>query len=442
MQSTMTALPDPGTRRGLAHRTVETGGEAVNGPSAGDLQPGRPTGDYRGISAVFARLRSASAFALLTAVLALGAAPSLSAQSPLPSSWVLDYVNFVTRSDGWAMATSDATSNSSAELLTSHDGGRHWHDVTPPAVLAAENAETDNPDSTGPDLTPFILSGRHAWLAVGRSDPQSSELELFTTSDAGRRWVLRGRFAGAELTGISFLSPSTGFISTQVGYLTSKDLAQIYATSDGGRHWREVSVMNDSCQGVGGLSFASPRVGFLSGYCGFGGPGLLRTSDGGRRWGYVPIPAFDSDNGGVYPPVFSSPRLGSMVVEMLPVLRIATTTDAGRHWDLRRLAAPAARLIRSANFYCPQDVSCLDLVSARTWLVGAGQDLYTTTDAGLSWRASPAAPNTPWGRRFNQLSLDFLSPGVGWAWYVGGSDLLWRTTDAGRHWSTYSLGAP
>jgi hypothetical protein len=140
--------------------------------------------------------------------------------------------------------------------------------------------------------------------------------------------------------------------------------------------------------------------------------------------------------------VFSSPRLGSTLVGVLPVLRIATTTDAGRHWDLRRLPRRAARLIRSANFHCPDEVSCSDLVSARTWLAGAGHDLYTTTDAGLSWRASPTAPNTPWGKEFNQRQLDFLSPRVGWAWYVGGWDLLWRTTDGGRHWSTYSLGDP
>jgi photosystem II stability/assembly factor-like uncharacterized protein len=395
--------------------------------------------------AIFASFRAASVSALLTAVLVLGAAPSLSAQSPPPSwGWVFDYVNFVTRSDGWAMATNEATQNSLTELMTSHDGGRRWHDVTPPVVLAGEDAQSDNPYAVSPLLTPFILDSRHAWLPVGRSRrQQSSELDVFMTSDAGRRWVLRGRFPGADLAGIFFLSPSNGFVATQVGQGTSEDLVRVYATSDGGRHWREVSVLNDSCENVGGLSFASSRVGFLTAHCGFGWPGLLRTSDGGRRWGYVSIaPAYHTDYGGAYPAVFSSPQAGSAVVEVPPVLRIATTTDAGRHWDLRRLPPPAARLIRSANFYCPEDVSCLDLVSARTWVVGAGHDMYTTTDAGLSWRASPRAPYTPWGKVFNQLQLDFLSPSVGWAWYVGGSDLLWCTTDGGQHWSTYSLGTP
>ena len=92
------------------------------------------------------------------------------------------------------------------------------------------------------------------------------------------------------------------------------------------------------------------------------------------------------------------------------MLRIATTTDAGRRWDLRRLPHPATRLIRSANFYCPTDVSCLDLVSARTWLVGAGQDLYTTTDAGLSWGVSSVAPNTPLGEGTQPATARFPEP--------------------------------
>ena len=82
---------------------------------------GRP-GNYFGcilLGAIFARLRAAAASALLAAVLALGAAPSPNAQGQAPSSWVFDYVNFVTRSDGWAMATNQATQNGFAELLTS-----------------------------------------------------------------------------------------------------------------------------------------------------------------------------------------------------------------------------------------------------------------------------------------------------------------------------------
>ena len=201
--------------------------------------------------------------------------------------WTFQYVHFATLSDGWAMADNDQSGFT--DLFTSHDGGRRWHDVTPPVVLAGEKAEIDNPDATSPLLTPFVLNGRDAWLPVETpSYGQSSMLEVFMTSDAGRRWVLRGRFPRAGLLDIVFLNPSTGFIHTEVGQGTSEDRAQIYATSDGGKQWREVSVINDSCGNVGGLSFASPRVGFLSGYRRPRWPGHLRTSDGGRRWGSSP----------------------------------------------------------------------------------------------------------------------------------------------------------
>jgi photosystem II stability/assembly factor-like uncharacterized protein len=75
----------------------------------------------------------------------------------------------------------------------------------------------------------------------------------------------------------------------------------------------------------------------------------------------------------------------------------------------------------------------LDVVSARTWVVGAGHGLYTTTDAGLSWRTSSSP------MALTRLELDFLGPKVGWAWKWDGPALLWRTNDGGRHWSTYSL---
>ena len=99
------------------------------------------------------------------------------------------------------------------------------------------------------------------------------------TSDAGRRWALRGRFPGAEVHGLFFLSPSTGFIETDEGAATDEDPVQIYATSDGGKHWREASAspplgaQGGSSTAIGdycyknGVSFANARVGFATGYC-------------------------------------------------------------------------------------------------------------------------------------------------------------------------------
>ena len=118
------------------------------------------------------------------------------------------------------------------ELFTSLDRGRHWHNVTPPVVVAGENDWNHYPHTAVMDpLTPFVLDSRDAWWPVLRSygqGDQSSELYVYMTSDAGRRWALRGRFPHAELGGLFFLSPSTGFIETETaggGGARPEDLA-------------------------------------------------------------------------------------------------------------------------------------------------------------------------------------------------------------------------
>ncbi len=395
------------------------------------------------------------------------------------SSWAFQYVHFVTRSDGWAMAANDQSGFT--YLFTSHDGGRRWHNVTPPVVVASDNAwlydSSHNLDvestpggpiedaATVQALTPFVLNSRDAWLPVARDygpGDQSSELYVYMTSDAGRTWARRGLFPGARWGDLFFLSRSTGFIQTGDAAAAGEEPVQIYATRDGGKHWREVSAgaplfgpgaesgsptaIGDECD-KNSLSFATPRVGFATEAC-ITGATLQRTSDGGHKWAYIGI-APGADGGATYPPVFSSSAVGTMVVEADPVLVFATTTDGGRHWDLRHLPPEVARLVRADDLCLP---GCLDLVSARTWVVGAGHGLYITTDTGRSWRPSysPMAltylqqPGFP-----TNLQLDFISPRVGWAYEgnIGGvsdarSGLLWRTTDGGRHWSTYSLGAP
>ncbi len=403
-------------------------------------------------------------------------APSPRAQGRAPS-WAFQFVHFVTPSDGWATAANDQTGFT--DLFTSHDGGRHWHEVTPPVVVASDNAwlydwshNRDFENTPGgrieeaptvQALTPFVLNSRDAWLPVLRlygPGDQSSEIYVFTTSDFGRRWALRGRFSGAGSASLFFLRPSVGFIETDGGAAMGEEPAQIFATSDGGKHWREVSagppLMGPRAQvgsptAIGnycdknGVSFASPRVGFATGSCVVGAT-VQRTSNGGRKWGYIGI-APGNDGGATYPPVFSSREAGSMVVDVDPVLLFATTTDAGRHWELRHLPPGAARLVWADDLCLP---GCLDLVSARTWVVGAGHELYTTTDAGRSWRASSSPLALTYLQQpsfLTNLQLDFLGSKVGWA-YEGDLDgisdarsaLLWRTTDGGRHWSTYSLG--
>ena len=186
------------------------------------------------------------------------AAPSSRTHGRAPS-WAFQYVHFVTRSDGWAMAVNDRSGF--ADLFTSHDGGRRWHDVTPPVVVASDNAwlydSSHNLDmektpggpieeaATVQAQSPFVLNSRDAWLPVLRlygPNDQSSEVYVFMTSDAGRTWARRGRFPGAGWGDIFFLNRSTGFLETGDAAAAGEEPVQIYATHDGGKHWREVSA--------------------------------------------------------------------------------------------------------------------------------------------------------------------------------------------------------
>jgi hypothetical protein len=159
--------------------------------------------------------------------------------------------------------------------------------------------------------------------------------EVFMTTDGGRRWALRGRFPWAEVQGIFFLSPSTGFIETDEGAASDDDPAQIYSTSDGGKHWREAwgppppmapggsapSARQWDFGDKTGVSFASPRVGFVTLYSFVPEATLQRTSDEGRTWYRMVIASGHGEGGVTLPPVFSSPEVGSMAVVVGPTVR-------------------------------------------------------------------------------------------------------------------------
>ncbi len=383
---------------------------------------------------------------------ALAAAVVLVA-STLPNALTVDshrgslaalQVDFTSRTTGWALAV--AEDSGAGFLLRSDDGGRQWDDVTPAALRAAR---------MGPFQleAPFAPNGEDAWLPVaryyGRLD-QSQVLYLFATADAGRHWHLAGRFPGSSVGSPFFLTKSTGFLETGASAAMGEEPVQVYTTSDGGGRWEEASAspppgtvggkstrISSWCD-KDGISFATPHVGFATGTC--RGPAVLqRTDDAGATW--EPVQLFASTNGDVatYPPVFSSPSVGALAVDNAPEFLFAATHDGGAHWALHRLPLGASRAL-SAFGACPCG-GCLDVVTAKTWVVAAGREIYETTDGGASWASSRSS--VPLG----DMAVDFVNRDVGWAWEACGpgawdsrSGLVYRTTDGGGTWTAYRLG--
>ena len=246
------------------------------------------------------------------------------------------------------------------------------------------------------------------------------------------------------------------FVSRSRGIWVS---THVYRTTDGGAHWRRVSI---SGQWGGGtlVDFASSRVAWLAGTAGSDGMGrfVARSTDGGGHWrtqlaqpsvwGGWPTALcapttstaylwssglWATHNGGATWARVRSDRSFKRSAQWLLsfptaktgwALRYNTsvllrTTDGGKHWT------PQMKGLQ-------QRFKDMDFVSAKTgWVTGAAGAAYRTTDGGATWS-------------FQQLptsevlaAVDFIDTQRGWVTAAsdwGEDNGLFRTSDGGSTW--------
>ena len=173
------------------------------------------------------------------------------------------------------------------------------------------------------------------------------------------------------------------------------------------------------------------------------GGALYRTTDGGRRWARVELPApaeeaemtvaygtprFFSSRSGVVPAVFSA-RSGAARKFVL-----YATSDGGQNWAARQVPADAGEATYSSqNWWVPTSVTIpWSAVNMDDWYVYVGPKLYRTTDGGRTWTAT--FPRPTWSAP-GIYTFDFSSQSTGWALVGSLNDLSFvRTTDGGRTW--------
>jgi len=156
-------------------------------------------------------------------------------------------------------------------LLHTSDGGRHWArlatgqigDPALPGVLGVPLVFTDPEHgwslwdtSPAPLLRVTADGGRtwsstaqvgdvgygfcaldaqRAWIATGTTRQEVGG--LFATSDGGRHWRLSGRFTKIPLAAVYFADRRDGWV-VAAGSTGAAGTRGVYATSDGGKHWR------------------------------------------------------------------------------------------------------------------------------------------------------------------------------------------------------------
>jgi photosystem II stability/assembly factor-like uncharacterized protein len=323
---------------------------------------------------------------------------------------------------GWAM--------NGLALYWTQDDGAHWRVITPPDVL-----HLGDPIARIVDLD--FVDHEHGWLTAEiRAADGSRQMAVERTTNGGRTW----QSATVPAVHLSLLGARQGFALTGI-----QPRPRLYATHDGGASWKLVAT----APFTGRFVFLNPRDGWAvsdpsrmtgpSYNLPVGGGVLYRTTDGGRQWQRVQLPAasgFAGESMTVGIPRFFGSRDGVVPVRFRDRLTgsqhvvVYVTNNGGDSWSGR--PAPSDADLRRYTWGFPEAVP-FSAANATDWVLFVGPRLYATADAGRSWSTvHPAyAPNAP-----RVWDVDFASRTSGWAIFAAGQgSVLVRTRNGGKDWS-------
>lgn len=181
-------------------------------------------------------------------------------------------LSFLNASTGWATGTGDVTQNNFFWLYVTHDGGFTWKHQTLPLPAGV----TQGFFSITP---PTFFNARDGVLPVSIGTANTSYLDVYVTHDGGDSWQ--------STSLLPTKSGSADFSDADHGWAI--DTAALFATSDGGQHWKKLSTNLDFNNLVVSLHFISTTIGWVLSDTPSGDALLLKTEDGGQTWTNVPM---------------------------------------------------------------------------------------------------------------------------------------------------------
>jgi hypothetical protein len=285
---------------------------------------------------------------------------------------VFESLNRVVASGNTIVATGQQTGAGIArqQFFVSVNGGASWR-------LAAETVAGGTNSPAPGHIAQLLAGGPRGWLAVGQQG-------IWTSRD-GTAWTLAARH------GISRVSGDRVWVltSTATGYLAGGSDAQgqgVVWTSTGGVHWQRMTSAGLGIHAVN-IAYAAARDDgiLISGDRPHGGSGAWLSTDGGRRWTPVTIPA---DHGGGTIAGVAWNRDGLLAV------REGAAGDAITYFSQNGLSWHYTGTIGAASGLRPRVVK-----GNGYGLVVAGQDnagqlvAYTSADNGTTWRPTAILGN-------------------------------------------------
>jgi len=274
----------------------------------------------------------------------------------------LGEIQFVSRSEVWAVGSEDHRGGVNVVVVHSTDAGRNWREVPqsqqytdPDARLAFSFLDVARGwiaawgNLAGdPEMISTRDSGQH-WQGLSQQFLQRMQFiddthgygtvadKFFRTDDGGSSWVEIKIPDIVFIDCMMFLTPDNGWIAGTTG-MHGKDLL-VFRTVDGGRDWEEFrTTPPQPPQRVRDLFFLDQQRGWLTIWNQIGeGTYLYSTVDGGRHWTPDPDLLFQGKDKLANLVRFTSRERGFVFFDGNGQSRLAYTTDGGKHWDKQAL---------------------------------------------------------------------------------------------------------
>ncbi|HEV2029449.1 MAG TPA: hypothetical protein VGS16_13105 [Candidatus Dormibacteraeota bacterium] len=383
---------------------------------------------------------------------------------PVPATYQLAAVDFVTPTTGWFVATFDS---GRFVLLQTKDGGQTWkRELT---------GQTNQPAV----YMHFFDSARGVVVLMG------GQPTIFRTSDGGRTWSSRHAMNAAYVLSASFVDPDHGWLLTRLAPRTGVS-SQLLRTLDGGVNWTNLGSPVVSADEAYRVQFTDAKVGWLESLS--ARPYAYKSVDSGATWRQVSLPAprggwpkagqffvaAQATQGvGVlatvanFAPTSGRSGIGAKVVAYPPLTVrtfdggvpvfywYATFVDTIPSADMSAVSAEH-KAGSSVQVQAPNQVQLGSLDGGATWSVieppnGAGAVGYsdalnwwwigsgawsTSSDGGTTWtpyRNAGVLPPLPG-------SLQVLDSRHAWFAAMAGTEAVLETTqDGGIHWAEIGL---
>ena len=268
-------------------------------------------------------------------------------------------------------------------VLISEDGGETWTmpDIIPSTSLYALTTDGNNMLVAGGyegmiiKSTDLGLSWKAVFASDGEHCPTIKDIDFVNsnvgyiarynrmiskTTDGGETWFTI--FPDTSVT--SYIFYGLDFVNEDLGYVVGKagtGVSAFYKTTDGGNSWtKQVGILPDHLLGV---AFSDADHGVVV------GRDLVveYTNDGGANWNAATIngsPNSGSDLNKVY---FCDSQNGIAVGDI-----VLKTTDGGINWEY--IPLPSTTEMNTGVMY-----------SSDHWILSGGHEINVTYDGGQSW---------------------------------------------------------